>query len=79
MALPLSDSAWFRLDSPGLACLGLRLVDPGLVHLDGVGVNAQVLVLHNPCDEGVQHLPQGILTPLVPGKVVREYVTNILN
>ena len=55
------------LNAPGFARLGLHLVDPHLVDLDGVGVDAQVAVLDDAHNQRVQHLPQRVLATLVPG------------
>ena len=46
---------------PGLSGLCLQLVDPGLVDVHRVGVDAQALVLDDLPHHGGQQLPQGIL------------------
>ena len=47
--------------SPGLSGLGLHLVHPALVDVDGVGLDVQRLVVHDVLDGRGQDLPQGVL------------------
>ena len=48
---------------PGLPRRCLQLVDPGLVHVHGVGVGAQALVLDDVFDHGRQQLPERVVAP----------------
>ena len=48
---------------PGLPRRRLQLVDPGLVHVHGVGVGAQALVLDDVFDHGRQQLPERVVAP----------------